>query len=211
MRFRHMLAGVAISFATLTSFGAKAVEIEYWQYVFDARIKAMDELIKRFEAANPNIKVKHTTFPYADYQTKIAAAVPGRPGTGRGAAVLWLARQFRRRQVHPAAAPRRLSAGDDREGILSDRLGDEARWRVLRPADRSALAGAVLQQEAVPGGGLDPAKPPRRSTSSSTPPRRRPSATLPATCSRPASRSISRAGLSLVARDAAAPEWRRAL
>ncbi|WP_236846796.1 MULTISPECIES: extracellular solute-binding protein [unclassified Bosea (in: a-proteobacteria)] len=59
---------------------AQAVEIEYWQYVFDARIKAMNELIKRFEAANPGIKVKHTTFPYADYQTKIAAAVPAGQG-----------------------------------------------------------------------------------------------------------------------------------
>ena len=30
--------------------------------------------------------------------------------------------------------------------------GDEARRRILRAADRGALAGAVLQQEAVPGG-----------------------------------------------------------
>lgn len=40
----------------------------------------MDELIKRFQAANPTIKVKHTTFPYADYQTKIAAAIPAGQG-----------------------------------------------------------------------------------------------------------------------------------
>ena len=59
---------------------AQTVEIEYWQYIFDARIKAMNELIKRFEAANPTIKVKHTTFPYADYQTKIAAAMPAGQG-----------------------------------------------------------------------------------------------------------------------------------
>jgi multiple sugar transport system substrate-binding protein len=54
---------------------AAAVEIEYWQYIFDSRVKAMDTLIKTFEAKNPGITVKQTTFPYADYQTKVAAAV----------------------------------------------------------------------------------------------------------------------------------------
>ena len=29
------------------------VEIEYWQYTFAQRVQAIDELIKRFEAANP--------------------------------------------------------------------------------------------------------------------------------------------------------------
>ncbi|HEV7328829.1 MAG TPA: extracellular solute-binding protein [Bosea sp. (in: a-proteobacteria)] len=69
-----------MSIGAIAGAKAQAVEIEYWQYVFDARIKAMNELIKRFEAANPGIKVKHTTFPYADYQTKIAAAVPAGQG-----------------------------------------------------------------------------------------------------------------------------------
>ena len=45
MRFGHMLASVALGFATLASTGAKAVEIEYWQYVFDTRVKAMNQLI----------------------------------------------------------------------------------------------------------------------------------------------------------------------
>src|SRR6478735_12657938 len=77
---RGLVLGLALSLASVTGAAAQTVEIEYWQYVFDARIKAMDELIKRFEAANPNIKVKHTTFPYADYQTKIAAALPAGQG-----------------------------------------------------------------------------------------------------------------------------------
>jgi len=78
--FRGMLLGLLMSLGAVTGARAQTVEIEYWQYVFDARIKAMNELIKRFEAANPGIKVKHTTFPYADYQTKIAAAVPAGQG-----------------------------------------------------------------------------------------------------------------------------------
>ncbi|MDZ4134342.1 MAG: extracellular solute-binding protein, partial [Paracoccaceae bacterium] len=59
---------------------ARAVEIEYWQYIFDARIKAMDTLIANFQAANPDITVKQSTFPYADYRTKVAAAIPAGEG-----------------------------------------------------------------------------------------------------------------------------------
>ena len=77
---RGILLGLALSLGSVAGAAAQTVEIEYWQYVFDARIKAMDELIKRFQAANPTIKVKHTTFPYADYQTKIAAAMPAGQG-----------------------------------------------------------------------------------------------------------------------------------
>lgn len=61
-----------VSLAALGS--AQAVEIEYWQYVFDTRVQAMDQLIANFEAANPDITVRHTTFPYADYQTRVVAA-----------------------------------------------------------------------------------------------------------------------------------------
>ena len=78
--FRGLFLGLMMSVGAIAGARAQAVEIEYWQYVFDARIKAMNELIKRFEAANPNIKVKHTTFHYADYQTKIVAAAPAGQG-----------------------------------------------------------------------------------------------------------------------------------
>ena len=42
---------------------AQAVEIQYWQYVFDTRVQAMTEVIKQFEAENPGITVKQVTFP----------------------------------------------------------------------------------------------------------------------------------------------------
>jgi len=61
-----------VSLAALGS--AQAVEIEYWQYVFDTRVQAMDQLIANFEEANPDITVNHQTFPYADYQTRVVAA-----------------------------------------------------------------------------------------------------------------------------------------
>ena len=77
---RGLVFGFMAGIGLVAAGAAKAVEIEYWQYVFDTRIKAMDELIKRFQAANPGITVKHTTFPYADYQTKVAAAIPAGQG-----------------------------------------------------------------------------------------------------------------------------------
>src|SRR5690554_3286961 len=70
--FAVVALSAGVSLAALSS--APAGEIEYWQYVYDPRVEAMDQLIANFEAANPDITVKHTTFPYADYQTRLVAA-----------------------------------------------------------------------------------------------------------------------------------------
>lgn len=81
---KNYLKGIAFagltSAAALFSTAAMAVEIEYWQYFFDARVSAMEQLIENFEAANPDITVKMTHFPYADYRTKVAAAIPAGEG-----------------------------------------------------------------------------------------------------------------------------------
>lgn len=80
MRRTMLFAGLIAGFSTLALNAAQAVEIEYWQYVFDSRVKAMDQLIENFEKANPDITVKQTTFPYADYQTRVIAAKMGGQG-----------------------------------------------------------------------------------------------------------------------------------
>ncbi|KOF22862.1 ABC transporter substrate-binding protein [Ensifer adhaerens] len=69
-----MFSAGALALGLLAAQPASAVEIEYWQYVFESRVHAMDELIKEFEAENPDITVKQVTFPYADYQTRVVAA-----------------------------------------------------------------------------------------------------------------------------------------
>jgi len=74
MLTKAKVAALATGVSLLAIGSAQAVEIEYWQYVFDSRVKAMDQLIGAFQAANPDITVKHTTFPYADYQTRVVAA-----------------------------------------------------------------------------------------------------------------------------------------
>ena len=65
-----LLAATVMASAT----AAQAVDIQYWQYIYDTRVEAVDQLIERFEAANPDINVEHVTFPYADYQTRVVAA-----------------------------------------------------------------------------------------------------------------------------------------
>ncbi len=77
---RATALATATSVAALLGGAANAVEIEYWQYFFDARVTAMEQLIENFEAANPDITVTMTHFPYADYRTKVAAAVPAGEG-----------------------------------------------------------------------------------------------------------------------------------
>ena len=86
MRNRFMLAGLAAGISLLTLGAAQAVEIEYWQYAYETRVTAMDQLIANFEKANPDITVKQTTFPYDDYQTRVIAA----KAAGQGPDVLQL-------------------------------------------------------------------------------------------------------------------------
>jgi len=67
---------------------SKPVTIEYWQYNFDPCVTAMTQLIDKFEAKNPNIKVvQNADIPYAEYRDKIAASVPA--GVGPDVATLF--------------------------------------------------------------------------------------------------------------------------
>ncbi|WP_282025733.1 extracellular solute-binding protein [Limimaricola cinnabarinus] len=80
MRNRNLMAGVTAAACIFGAQSAGAVEIEYWQYIYDTRVTAMDQLIEKFEAEHPDITVKQVTFPYADYQTRIVAANMARKG-----------------------------------------------------------------------------------------------------------------------------------
>ncbi|MGJ8454145.1 extracellular solute-binding protein [Pseudothermotoga sp. U03pept] len=56
------------------------VKIVYWQYYFETKVKAIDEIIKEFQKLYPDIEVEHVTFPYESFNEKVAASVPA--GTG---------------------------------------------------------------------------------------------------------------------------------
>ncbi len=75
--FLFSIIGSIFIFSSIT---ANAVEIEYWQYTYKARVEAIDKLIANFEKANPDITVKHTSFPYADYRKKVSIAISSGDG-----------------------------------------------------------------------------------------------------------------------------------
>ena len=80
-RTHAVFAVLAVSCALLSaSVRAATTQIEYWQYTFKQRVDAMNELIHRFEAANPDIAVKQITVPYANFRTRVAAAVTAGEG-----------------------------------------------------------------------------------------------------------------------------------
>jgi multiple sugar transport system substrate-binding protein len=79
MKLRRLLILLVLLVSPLLSLHAKAqdkvIEIEYWQYYFEARVNAMNMLIQQFEAQNPDIHVVHNSdIAYDNFRTEIATA-----------------------------------------------------------------------------------------------------------------------------------------
>lgn len=153
---------LATMLATLVWTGtARAqVEIEYWQYTFAQRVQAIDELIKRFEAANPGIKVKHTHVPYDDFRVKIAAAIPA----GQGPDVVqlfygWLQDYLKAGLLQPLPAGAFSAVEIETEFFpIVQQMKLDGKYYALPTAVRSLALfwNKTLFKEA----GLDPNKPP---------------------------------------------------
>jgi len=85
MKMRRLMLLVVLSLVLVLSFTVTAqddvIEIEYWQYNFEARVGAMDQLIEQFEAENPDIRiVQNSDIAYADFRTEIATSAAGGVG-----------------------------------------------------------------------------------------------------------------------------------
>ncbi|TAD89755.1 MAG: extracellular solute-binding protein [Alphaproteobacteria bacterium] len=140
---------------------AQVVEIEYWQYTFPQRVKAINELITKFQQANPQIRVKHTDLPYNDYRTRIAAALPA----GQGPDVMqlfygWLGDYTRAKLLQPLPADVFPPARIDAEFFPMVReMKVDGQYYALPTAVRSLALfwNKRLFREA----GLDPEKPPQ--------------------------------------------------
>ena len=77
-RFFVMLVLLAV---ILTSFAfAAKTKITYWQYFYETKKNTIDQLIKEFERQYPDIEVEHVTFPYANYNQKVASSIPAGVG-----------------------------------------------------------------------------------------------------------------------------------
>jgi multiple sugar transport system substrate-binding protein len=141
--------------------GAQTVEIEYWQYTFAQRVQAIDELIKRFEAANPGIKVKHTHVPYDDFRLKIAAAIPA----GQGPDVVqlfygWLQDYLKAKLLQPLPPELFDPAEIEREFYpLVKQMKVSGQYYGVPTAVRSLAL--FWNRKLVREAGLDPAKPPQ--------------------------------------------------
>ncbi|MDJ1160033.1 extracellular solute-binding protein [Chelatococcus sp. SYSU_G07232] len=140
---------------------AQAVEIEYWQYTFPQRVQAMDELIKRFEAANPGIKVKQVTVPYDDFRVKIAAAVPA----GQGPDVVqlfygWLQDYLKAKMLQPLPAEMFNAADIEKEFFPSVKQMKVGGQYYALPTSVRSLA-LFWNKKLVKEAGLDPEKPPQ--------------------------------------------------
>ena len=151
----------AILAALLATGTARAqVEIEYWQYTFAQRVQAIDELIKRFEAANPGIKVKHTHVPYDDFRVKIAAAIPA----GQGPDVVqlfygWLQDYLKAGLLQPLPASDFSAVEIEREFFpIVQQMKVDGKYYAVPTAVRSLalFCNKALFKEA----GLDPNRPP---------------------------------------------------
>jgi len=75
-----ILLFAALLLAGAVAIQAQDVTITYWQYFYESKVNLMNDLIQKFEAQNPGIKVEQVTFPYESYQQKVAAAIPAGEG-----------------------------------------------------------------------------------------------------------------------------------
>lgn len=155
------LAAAGLSLAVSAGAKAQTVEIEYWQYFFKERVAAIDVLIKTFEAANPGIKVKHTHFPYAQYQTKVAAAVPA--GEGPDVVQLyygWLEEYRKAKLLAPLPKDQFDVAQVEKEffPIVKAMKADGAYWGLPTAVRSMAL---FYNKKLMAEAGLDPSKPPK--------------------------------------------------
>jgi multiple sugar transport system substrate-binding protein len=152
--------GAILAVLTWSSAARAQVEIEYWQYTFAQRVQAIDELIKRFEAANPGIKVKHTHVPYDDFRVKIAAAIPA----GQGPDVVqlfygWLQDYLKAGLLQPLPASDFSAVEIERDFFpIVQQMKVDGKYYALPTAVRSLALfwNKTLFKEA----GLDPNKPP---------------------------------------------------
>ncbi|MFT2720287.1 extracellular solute-binding protein [Deinococcus sp. A31D244] len=71
---------VTLALALTVTASAAPVTLTYWQYDFASKVSTMNDLIKKFEAQNPDIKIKQETFPYDAYNQKVASSVPAGQG-----------------------------------------------------------------------------------------------------------------------------------
>ena len=141
--------------------GSERTEIVYWQYYYETKANLMNELIKEFEAANPDIKVTQQTFPYENYNTKVAASVP----TGKGPNVInlyygWLPSYIEAGYLQPLPGSAFSAEKVEKEFLpLVDAAKFDGKYYAIPTAVRSLAL--FYNKDLFKEAGLDPENPPQ--------------------------------------------------
>ncbi len=82
MQKRFVVFGTALALGAvgLSLAQNQKVQLVYWQYQFDSKVNLVNDVIKEFNAANPDIEVKQENFPYDNYIAKVKSSL----GAGQG-------------------------------------------------------------------------------------------------------------------------------
>lgn len=146
--------------ATATTDG-EVTKIVYWQYFLDTKVELMDKLIKEFELQNPGIEVEQQTFPYENYNVKVAATVP----TGKGPNIVclfygWLPQYIKAGYLQPlpeyAFSPEQVES--EFLPMVSAAKFDGKYYAI--PTAVRALS-LIYNKDLFVKGGLDPDNPPK--------------------------------------------------
>jgi multiple sugar transport system substrate-binding protein len=145
----------------LTTVAFSKTKIVYWQYYYETKIKAIDEVIVEFQRLNPDIEVEHVNFPYENFNQKVAASVPA--GVGPDVVNLfygWIPKYVTSGYLQPL--PENEFSGEYLAENFYPFVGPGASYEgkvyVLPIAVRSLAL--IWNKDLFKAAGLDPEKPP---------------------------------------------------
>ncbi|MCL4425898.1 MAG: extracellular solute-binding protein [Firmicutes bacterium] len=139
---------------------ADKVTIEYWQYSFGPKVEMINELIKEFETKNPGIRIVHTTFPYEQFNEKVATSIPA----GRGPDVInlyygWLPKYIESKYIQPLPEDAFPSAAIEKDFVpMVQAANFDGKYYALPTAVRTTAL--LWNKDLFKAAGLDPEKPP---------------------------------------------------
>jgi len=162
-KFRGIwLALVVLLILVAQSATAAPVTITYWQYFYQSKVDLVGELIKQFEAKNPDIKVEQVTFPYESYNQKVATSIP----VGDGPDVInlysgWLPMYVKADYIQPL--PKTLFSDSYMKSTYFPFVMDAVNFGGKLYAAPTAVRTLALiwNKKLFREAGLDPEKPPR--------------------------------------------------
>ncbi|MGG2201053.1 extracellular solute-binding protein [Paenibacillus validus] len=136
------------------------ITIEYWQYEFPAKVELVNKLIQDFQKTHPNITIKHTNFPYDQYNEKVATLVPA----GKGPDVInlyygWLPKYVSSGYLQPLPESEFSEAKVKAEFFpFVDAAKLNGKYYAIPTAVRTL--GLFYNKDLFTKAGLDPSKPP---------------------------------------------------